>query len=131
MTDFKYTGLNEFRQTLEREGWRVAPNNVAHQLNVCNWYAWSPNREGITPDCACNDKPPSLIVYPHDGWYGDVRLDSLEVAITGETETGEWLQLKAYSIKPSEFADKYPIIRARLTAAWSAAAGIDALKEQK
>lgn len=125
MSETKYTGLDEFRQKLEREGWRIAPNSIAHQLNLCNWYAWSTAREGITPDCACNDKPPSLVLYPNDGEYNGNRLDSLEIAITGETNTGEWLQLRAYSIKPGEFDSKWPTIRARLIAAWSAAAGME------
>lgn len=123
MSDFKYTGLDEFRASLEESGWRIAPNNLAGEHNLCNWYAWDVNRSGITPDCACNDKPPSLVVYPYDGWLNDHRLDSMEIVITGETETGEWLKLQAYSIKPGEFSAKYPIARARLVAAWSAANG--------
>lgn len=125
MSDFKYTGLDEFREKLQSEGWRVAPNNIAGLSNKCDWYAWSTDRDGIEPDCACNDKPPSLIIYPYDGWHGKTRLDSIEIFITGETKTGEWLQLKAYSIKPNEFDAKWPIVRARLVAAWSAAAGLE------
>lgn len=125
MSDFKYTGLDEFREKLQSEGWRIAPNNIAHKLNLCDWYAWSADRDGITPDCTCNDKPPSLVIYPSDGEYSGHRLDSLEIAITGETKTGEWLQLKAYSIKSNEFDAKWPIVRARLVAAWSAAASLE------
>lgn len=123
--NIKYTGLDEFRAELESEGWRIAPNNMAVEHNLCNWYAWDVNRTGITPDCACNDKPPSLIVYPYDGWMQKHRLDSMEIVITGETETGEWLSLKVYSIKPGQFSEKYPIARARLIAAWNSAASLN------
>ena len=121
----KFTGLDEFRAELEAAGWRVSLNSLAGHQNICNWYAWDVNRADITPDCACNDKPPSLVVYPYDGWIRSHRLDSLEAVITGETQTGEWLSLKAYSIKPDQFAEKYPITRSRLIAAWHAAASLN------
>ena len=125
MTETKYTGLDDFRQKLESEGWRVSMNSMQSQFNTCNWYAWSVDRKGISPDCACNDKPPILVIYPSDGWMGEIRLDSLEVEITGETKTGEWLKLRAYGIKPHDLDAKWTIVRARLIAAWSAAASLE------
>jgi len=116
-----YTGLDDFREKLLSAGWRVSPYH-AGQFNLCNWYAWSTDRNGITPDCACNDKPPSLIVYPAQIELAENLHTSLEAEICGETKSGEWLKLRAYSIKPEEFFDRFQTIRARLVAAWKAGA---------
>lgn len=57
-------GLDDFRAALEAAGWRIARNNLgAGQWNECNWYAW--RRDDITPDCASNEKAPSLCVWPY------------------------------------------------------------------
>ncbi len=87
-----------------------------------DWYAW--RRLPKAADCACNDKPPSLLVYPHhlhiDGqdWY------STEFVITGEIESGLWVTSKIYSVKMDEAITRLPKIEATLTKVWNAAAGV-------
>lgn len=122
MTDkLKYQGMDEFREKLSALGWRIAPQH-RQPLNRCDWYAWNADREGITPDCVCNKKPPSLIVYPSEIDLGGNLHASVEVEICGEVSSGEWLKLRAYSIKLEEFFDRFKTIRARLVAAWKAGA---------
>lgn len=123
MPDITLYGLDDFRAALEAAGWKISRNHLgAGQWNECNWYAW--RRDDITPDCACNEKAPSLCVWP-DASRIDGRLhSSATLEICGLAGTDDWLKLQVYTITPADFFERYPKARNRLAAAWHAAAEI-------
>jgi hypothetical protein len=130
MADTTFHGLDDFRAQLEAAGWRIGRDSLKAAGNVCNWYAWK--RGGIDgPDCECNDKPPSLMVWPHlfDGAWADAHnvknTGSVTLEICGE-RGGQWLKFHVYSLTPAVFFDRLALASAQLTAAWRAAAEVTA-----
>ncbi len=116
-------GLDDFRAALEAAGWRIARNNLgAGQWNECNWYAWW--RDDITPDCASNEKAPSLCVWPYASRIDGRQHTGATLEICGRAGADDWLKLQVYTLTPAEFFDRYAVARDRLAAAWKAAAEV-------
>jgi hypothetical protein len=105
---------------LQAHDFRVTTNHHAAQENDCKWYAYR-RLGGDVRDCACNDKPPSLIVQPHLFRMRDRQYSSVEVTITGQV-AHPWFQIKTYSIGLDELPDALPGIEAALARAWNALA---------
>ena len=121
----KYHGLDEFRAQLEAAGWVIGIDHMGNFSNECNWYAWHREREPGMPECACNDKTPNFILWPSEYSIQGRIHSGCEVEICGETKSGEWLKLRAYSISVEEFFTKIPLIRRRLAAAWIAGFNVE------
>lgn len=102
-----FHGLDDFRAALEAAGWRIGIDSIKRDGNACNWYAWK--RGAITgPDCECNDKPPSLAVWPwlFDRAWAESRNvpnpGGVTLEICGESG-GQWLKFQVYSLTPQLF----------------------------
>ena len=122
----QFNGLDDFRAQLEAAGWLIQADSFKSAHNECDWLAWTRDRGDLAPDCACNDKPPSLIVHPYTATFRGDTHTGVEIVLTGESPAGGWLQFRAYSVTPAEFFDRLPLIRKQLQAAWAAAASIEA-----
>jgi hypothetical protein len=114
------TGPPELREWLTTQGFRVSPDNLSSQSNLCNWYAW--RRSDLTArECECNEgKPAQIVVKPCEMHFSHVHR-SAEVRVTGEA-LGIWFDLKAYSVPIEELQQRRPEIEAALIAAWNALA---------
>jgi hypothetical protein len=106
------------KNALAAEGFKIAPNHLRD--SSVGWYAWRQLRD--CPDCALNDKPPSLIVYPYHINHADRDWYSVEFDLSGQLPTGEWLNAKVYSITMDEAIAKIPNAERILVTVWNAAA---------
>ena len=123
MDDGSLYGLDDFRAALHAAGWRISRNHLgAGQWNECNWYAW--RRDHITPDCASNEKAPSLCVWPYASRIDGRQHSGATLEICGRAGDDDWLKLQVYTLTPAEFFDRYTVARDRLAAAWKAAAEV-------
>ena len=119
------TGIDDLREWLVANGWRIAPDSLRHEQNLCDWYAWKPSKLPAR-ECECNEgKPAQLVARP---WMfcapnSPQVWSSVAVSVTGQAND-VWFKLEAYSLKPDELRDKLPQIEKSLVAAWNA------LKEQ-
>jgi hypothetical protein len=85
------------------------------------------------PDCACNDRPPSV----HVNVYPDVRHPStgqmfpggVEFDVFGEAGDGRWIRASIYSVKREEVEEVYPAIEAAARAVW--VAFVEAMKPRE
>lgn len=112
----------QLRAAMEAAGWRTERNPMRDDYNQCDWYAWLPKRPPEWPDCECNDKPPSLTLWPSFLRLPDGRaMSGVEFELTGETG-GRWLKLRMYSVKPEEALPAVEEAKSLLGAAWIAAA---------
>ena len=113
--------ITELHDWLASNGWHIAPNSLASEWNAARWHAWRSLKVPAN-DCACNDKPPCLVLYPHTRAVSSSAMvgDSAELDVTGEA-SGMWLKLRAYSLSPAEARDRMPQIERMLVAAWNAA----------
>lgn len=107
--------LDELKLWLESEGFTVGKNHLNFEMNNVGWYAWR-RIEGT--DCECNDKPPSLVIWPYSMVNYGETFESVEIEITGERK-GVWWKLKAYAIQAKELKEKLPMIENTLVYAWN------------
>ena len=85
------------------------------------------------PECACNNKPPSL----HVNTYPDFRHPStgnrfdggVEFDVAGEAGDGRWLKALVYSVKREEVEELLPSVEAAAFAVWGAF--VDAMKSRE
>lgn len=111
--------LGDLCDWLQENGFRVDTNQMADQTNNCKWYAW--RRFDEARDCECNDKPPSLYVYPHLFTLRDRQYSSVEVKVGGQVGS-PWFRVEAYSIGLDELPARLPEVEAALLRAWNALA---------
>lgn len=118
---------HELRSCVAAAGWRIERNPLRDEFNECDWYAWQSKRPPDWPDCECNDKPPSMTMWPSFGHLPGAReFGSVEFEVNGEMG-GRWFQLRMYSVKPDEAMRAADEAVTALGAAWKALA---AQKEQ-
>ena len=115
--------LEKLRADLVMAGWRIERNSLKNNLNLVDWYAWHPKRPGDWPNCQCNNKPPSLCIYPYafNLPQQEKTLANVEFEMCGEL-AGRGYKLRAYSVPASEALDALPKITESLGAAWKAIA---------
>ena len=115
------TGLDDLREWFIGQGWRIAPDSLRHEQNLCDWHAYKPSKLPAR-ECECNDgKPAQLVARPwtfnppnsREAW------SSVAVSVCGEANA-TWFKLEAYSLKPDEVREKLPQIEVSLIAAWNA-----------
>jgi hypothetical protein len=112
----------QLRAGLEAAGWRIDRDSMRDPMNRCDWYAWMPKRPADWPDCECNDKPPSLVIWPSYLRLPDGReMAGVEFEVTGESG-GRWFKLRMYSVQPNEALAAAEEAVAGLGAAWTAIA---------
>ena len=70
--------------------------------------------------CLLNDRPPAVILVPYEFPLDGRRFESIEFQITGQTQSGEWVNFKVYSVNIDEAIDKIPLAVDLLRAAWNA-----------
>lgn len=104
--------LQELKNQLLKLGWQIE----AGQHSGMAFYAW--NKLEDVPDCQSNDKPPCVCVEyymttgsDHEDWR------SCEVKLVGDLG-GQWVSLRAYSIRPDEILEKLPRIVMTLERCW-------------
>ncbi len=108
---------DQLREQLDALGYRYGK---AFKDTGIGWYAWI-SLEGAT-DCACNEKPPVLVINPYCLETSERKFYSVEFDVTGEVRGGQWVKLQAYSVPMDECVQAIPRVRAILLAAWNAAA---------
>ena len=106
---------NELKTELIGLGW-IAENDALAGGRTPSWYAW---RRIQTTDCECNDKPPSLCLFPWEWDRAGNTSRSCELNITGE-RGGAWFSLKAYCISMDTAIENLPAIEGALIRAWEA-----------
>ena len=85
------------------------------------------------PDCACNDRPPSVHVNTYADWRhpstGDKFPGGVEFNVGGEAGDGRWLRANIYSVKREEVEEVLPTVEAAARAVWCAF--VDAMKSRE
>lgn len=115
-------GMDDAREWLATQGYRIARGNLTGIDNACNWYAFKasaiPARE-----CECNEgKGLQVVVKPHILTHPGApngAWKSVEVDVTGEAG-GVWFRLAAYSISQESLVERLADIEAALVGAWNA-----------
>lgn len=110
---------NELRAALEADGWRFGK---ALRATGVDWYAWR-SLDGAV-NCACNDKPPPLVLQPYVLDHSGIHHRSVEFEVIGEGG-GQWLKLQAYSVPMDAAMAAIPRCTELLRAAWNAAAALE------
>ena len=115
--------IEKLRADLVLTGWRIERNSLNDRMNIADWYAWHPKRPSDWPNCQCNNKPPSLCIYPYavNLQQQEKTLANVEVEVCGEL-AGRWYKLRTYSITAGEAMEALPSITVSLGAAWKAIA---------
>lgn len=97
---------------------------VDHLRNTgIDWYAW--RRLTNVPDCQCNDKPPSLVIYPYHVRLQDRDWFSVEIEVTGQIHDERWIKAKLYSVPMDEAIAHLPHAERVLSVVWNSAATIE------
>lgn len=107
--------LEKLRADLALAGWRIERNSLNGRMNLVDWYAWHPKRPGDWPNCQCNNKPPSLCIYPYA--FNHPKHVKVEVEVCGELAE-RWYKLRSYGITAGEAMESLPKIIESLGAAW-------------
>ena len=119
--------IEKLRADLVLAGWRIERNPLNDNLNLADWYAWHPKRPQDWPNCQCNNKQPSLCIYPYAlnlPPQQEKIVANVEVEVCGEL-AGRWYKLRSYSITAGEAMEALPKITESLGAAWKAIAALD------
>jgi hypothetical protein len=109
--------LEKLHADLTAAGWRF--EKPMKDTGV-DWHAW--RRLTDATDCACNDKPPSLVLIPYSYSSRGIDYGSAEFEIVGEVAIGRWLTIKAYSVPLDQVMESIPECTDLLRTAWNAAA---------
>lgn len=109
--------IERLRLALKSNGW-----HFGHPMTETgvSWYAWK--RLAGAVDCACNDKPPSLILTPYEMHLSASVVSSVEFEVTGELPNSRWAKFQVYSIRVPEVLQAIPECADILTTAWNTAA---------
>lgn len=123
--------LENLKEYLQEQGWTISKTADFKRTSV-EWYAWKRLPEG-TSHCNCNDREPSLCLYP---WLVEFNTDGticwstsceIELVATGtpgnywdENISDNWVNLKYYNIRPEDIPKKLPKITRALSQAWEA-----------
>lgn len=120
-------GMDETREWLVTQGYRIGRGSLNGQDNACNWYAY---KASIIParECECNEgKGLQIVVKPnilmHPSAPGG-SWKSVEIDVTGETG-GVWFKLAAYSMSPESLPERLKGVEASLVSAWNALVMLD------
>ena len=111
--------LEALRTDLAAAGWRIAKKPVRDATELCDWYAWKPNRPQDWPNCGCNDKPPSLTIKPYLLRVGERLHGGAEFSLCGQHDE-EWYDLKLYSVRLEDVLTTIHKATSSLGAAWKA-----------
>lgn len=122
--------LENLKEYLQEQGWVVFCTADFKKTSV-NWYAHKNLSKG-TSCCNCNDREPTLCLYP---WMLVFHTDrtrystscEVELVATATPENNlvefhyqDWVNLKYYNIRPEDIPKKLPKITRALTQAWEA-----------
>ena len=124
--------LENLKEYLKSQGWVIAKTEDFRNTHV-DWYAYKRLPEG-TSHCNCNDKEPTLCLYP---WVLVFHTDRTRYSVSTEVElvatatpspsipydddyNQDWINFKYYNIRPEDIPKKLPKISRALTQAWEA-----------
>lgn len=120
---------DEFCELLLRLGGKEYPDRTKPEGTRC----FGMRRLVGAPNCACNDKPPSVHVNAYADFYhpstGDRFDGSVEFDVGGEAGDGRWLRASIYSVKREEVEEVLPTVEAAAFAVWCAF--VDAMKSRE
>lgn len=116
--------LATLREELQAAGWRIAHKPISDASDLCEWYAWQPQRPKDWPDCECNDKPPSLTLHPFLFQMREHLHGGAEISLCGEMH-GQWYDLKLDSVRLEDAIATVPTAKRSLGAAWIAIAAME------
>jgi hypothetical protein len=115
-------GMDDTREWLVAQGYRIARGNLNGLDNACNWYAFKPSAIPAR-ECECNEgKGIQVVVKPHIIMHPSApggSWKSVEVDVTGEAG-GVWFKMAAYSLSPETLQERLSGVEASLVAAWNA-----------
>lgn len=107
------------RAQLEQAGFTIYPNHKVQNINDAKWVAVQ-RLDGL-PDCECNDKPPSLFVYPFFYHLNGAETRGVEFEVNAKM-AGRWYKLTLHEINADDCMDTIERARRDLSAAWGAIA---------
>lgn len=126
--------LENLKDYLQEQGWTFNSTIIVENTG-CSWYAHKRLPEG-TSMCNCNDKEPSLLIYPWlisfgKGTSKEFYGTSCEVELCAtatpspsipydDNYNQDWVNFKYYNIRPEDIPKKLPKITRALTQAWEA-----------
>lgn len=108
----------ELRQQLEQEGFGIFPNHTSTSANEAKWIACRVIKKPDTPNCACNEKPPQIVVRPY---FWLAKQTEVAFDLSAEAADGRWFELSMYSVHAEECVQMIEVAEAALIAAWIAA----------
>lgn len=112
-----YTGMEDLQSRLIEKGYRLYPNSLSGEYNICNWIACKRAPEH-TRHCECNEKSVQFVVTPHHMIFNGVDSKSIAISIRAEY-AGVWYDLQAYALSTDELS-LLSEIEHKLTNAWEA-----------
>lgn len=109
--------LDDLREWLQGQGFKIEHDALRSRENRCDWYAW---RRSSLParECECNDG--KIVLRPHSLSLSDRLIESVDVELCGQY--GSWWNLKAYSMMPADIPRNLASIERSLVRAWNALA---------
>lgn len=120
---------DEVCELLIRLGGKEYPDRIKPEGTRCFGMA----RLVGAPDCACNDKPPSVHVNTYADWRhpstGQVFPGGVEFDVAGEAGDGRWLKALIHSVKREEVEELLPTVEAAAFSVWCAF--VDAMKSRE
>jgi len=120
---------DELCELLLRLGGREYPDRTKSAGTRC----FDMKRLVGAPECACNEKPPSLHVNAYSDFRhpstGQVFPGGVEFDVAGEAGDGRWLKALIYSVKREEVEELLPSVEAAAFAVWGAF--VDAMKSRE
>lgn len=105
---------------LESAGWMFG-SEIDKGTGV-TWYAYRRLIDGA--DCACNDKPPSLLIKPYSLDFPGSNLRSVNFEIRGQLASGRWVEFAVYGVRYEDVLLQAPSCTEVLLKAWNAVAGM-------
>ena len=121
--------LDDLKEALIAAGFRIGQDALRVHRGV-SWYAWRTTTD--VPDCATNEKTPSLIVWPcaaPEGFPSYGYGDSVEFEICADAGDDTWVKLIVYTVKAEDAMRQLPKVERVLCAAWTAAVAANAQPE--
>lgn len=107
----------ELCAALTQAGWSFGASSVNSGVS---WYAY--RRLIGAKDCACNDKPPTLVIQPYEFRIDDMTHCSVQIEIRGQLSNGHLVEFTVYGVKYDEVLPKMDEFKNILKTAWDAVA---------
>ncbi len=107
--------INEFKEKINDAGYSYANIDLDNSGRY-RYTFWKRSNSGVY--CNCNDKPVSFEITYFDNRFLFEYRSLCNIGIIAETNSGNWIDFKFYSIDEQDLLDKLPEFEYKLQRAW-------------